>query len=34
MEYVMAGDFDFLVEVVRGRLMSWLIVATGVESCI
>jgi hypothetical protein len=31
MEYVMAGDFDFLVEEVRGRLMSWLMVATDLE---
>ena len=30
----MAGDYDFLIEEVRGRLMSWLIVATGLEKLV
>jgi hypothetical protein len=34
MEYVMAGDFDFLAEELRGHLMSWLIVATGLEKLV
>src|SRR6185369_4582924 len=29
MEYVIAGDFDFLFAELRGCLMSWLMVATG-----
>jgi len=32
MEYVIAGDFDFRAVDFRGRLMSWLMVATGVEN--